>query len=208
MCCIGTRRRRRLRRGAIRTGHTIPYSQNQSSPQRRRYAHCLLNQLWAKTDKEQGRAWMHLNEHSRSLDHEPPVPRWDIIPDSVHVCLCGSKTVFCPNCDGGISSPLPPLSWTRTSVDVGSVSSVKRGGRWPSKPETTFEEPLAARAVSVWSVESDFETSSSLSLDDCGVSTTRVRRRLASRSMCSLRPRLKKSMTSMRRQMHMRNRSL
>lgn len=152
-----------------------------------------------KTDKEQETAWPHLTEDRHYIDHMPHVVEWDKKGDIVHLCRCGKWTTFCRRCESDAFFPLPPTSWTRPSDNIHHRSTMTKRGGWSSDQESTFR-PLATRAVSVWSAETESEPDLELSytLANQGHGTTRSRRRLASRSMCSLRPRLRRSISNMK----------
>lgn len=157
-----------------------------------------------KTDKEQEPAWARM--HGNGM---PQVAEWDRMADIVHLCGCGTWTTFCRKCDNTSHFQLPPTSWTGTSNGVDPSLSMRQRAGWSYTQADGFG-PAAVRAVSMWSAESDLEpelaSSSSHALDYHSRSAARVRRRLASRSMCSLKPRLRKSISNMK--LHMRKYSV
>lgn len=137
----------------------------------------------------------------------PHVAEWDRMADIVHLCRCGTWTNFCRKCENAAHFPLPPTSWTSTSNGIDPGITMRQRAGWSYTQDDGFG-PAAVRAVSMWSAESDVEPElvSSHALDYHSRSAARVRRRLASRSMCSLKPRLRKSISSMK--LHMRKYSV
>lgn len=158
----------------------------------------------AETNEEQEPAWARLNRIGHPLDHVPQVAEWDRTADIVHLCRCGNWTTFCHKCDTAAYFPLPPTSSIGTSDRVDPQA--KRRG-WCHSQESP-SGPLAARAVSVWSAESDsdpeFESSHTLAYHGGGTSS--YQKRLASRSMCSIKPLLRKSISNMK--LHIRKYSV
>lgn len=157
----------------------------------------------AKTDARQARPVPRPSDSPCVSGPEPPwAACWDRSPESVGACTCCTRPRQQPAYEKAMSLPFPPSSPMATQKRLDLVVKSNRA-TWAYKREGVIE-PLAPRSLSVWSEDAE----SSLSPEDCSrtpsssLSRTRSLGKLGIRSVQWLKPRLRKQITPLRREVH------